>query len=81
MFSQLRGSRAARQRGAIGIIALLVQASVDVISKRLSQLHDLAPKAELIGLLLDPNDMEVGVQLREAEAAAATIGRSLLAGC
>jgi putative ABC transport system substrate-binding protein len=52
--------------------------TVDVISKRLSQLHDLAPKAELIGVLLDPNDMEVGVQLREAEAAAATIGRGLL---
>ena len=52
--------------------------TVDVISKRLSQLHDLAPKAELIGVLLDPNDMEVGVQLREAEAAAATIGRRLL---
>jgi putative ABC transport system substrate-binding protein len=52
--------------------------TVDVISKRLSQLHDLAPTAELIGVLLDPNDMEVGVQLREAEAAAATIGRSLL---
>ena len=52
--------------------------TVDVISKRLSQLHELAPKAELIGVLLDPNTMEVGVQLREAEAAAATIGRGLL---
>ena len=54
--------------------------TVDVISKRLSQLHELAPKAELIGVLLDPNTMEVGVQLREAEAAAATIGRGLLGG-
>ena len=52
--------------------------TVDVISKRLSQLHELAPKAELIGVLLDPNTMEVGVQLREAEAAATTIGRGLL---
>ena len=51
--------------------------TVDVISKQLSQLHDLAPKAELIGVLLDPNDMEVEVQLREAEAAAAAIGRGL----
>ena len=51
--------------------------TVDVISK-LSQLHELAPKAELIGVLLDPNTMEVGVHLREAKAAAATIGRGLL---
>src|SRR4051794_11732004 len=41
--------------------------TADVILKRLSQLHELAPKAELIGVLLDPNTMEVGIQLREAE--------------
>ena len=43
-----------------------------------SQLHELAPEAELIGVLLDPNTMEVGVQLRECRGGAATIGRGLL---
>jgi putative ABC transport system substrate-binding protein len=48
-------------------------------SKRLGQLHELAPQAELIGVLLDPNQMETGLQLQDAEAAAATIGRRVLA--
>ena len=61
-----------------GNVTGVIFTTVDVISKQLSQLHDLAPKAELIGVPLDPNDMEVGVQLREAEAAAAAIGRRLL---
>ena len=52
--------------------------TVDLTSKRLGQLHELVPKAELIGVLLDPNQMEGGMfaqQLQDAEAAAATIGR------
>jgi putative tryptophan/tyrosine transport system substrate-binding protein len=53
--------------------------TVDLTSKRLGQLHELAPHAELIGVLLDPNQAEAGVQLRDAEAAAATIGRRVLA--
>jgi ABC transporter substrate binding protein len=53
--------------------------TVDLTSKRLGQLHEFAPQAELIGVLLDPNQPETGVQLRDAEAAAATIGRRILA--
>ena len=56
--------------------------TVDLTSKRLGQLHELVPKAELIGVLLDPNQMEGGMfaqQLQDAEAAAATIGRRVLA--
>jgi putative ABC transport system substrate-binding protein len=53
--------------------------TVDLTSKRLGQLHELAPQAKLIGVLLDPNQMEIGLQLQDAEAAAATIGRRVLA--
>ena len=35
--------------------------TVDLTSKRLGQLHELVPKAELIGVLLDPNLPEVGM--------------------
>ena len=49
--------------------------TVDLTAKRLGQLHELVPKAELIGLLLDPNLPEVDVELRDAEAAARIIGR------
>jgi ABC-type uncharacterized transport system substrate-binding protein len=53
--------------------------TVDLTSKRLGQLHELVPKAELIGVLLDPNLPEVDVEVRDVEAAAATIGRRVLA--
>ena len=52
--------------------------TVDVTGKRLGQLHELVPKAELIGVLQDPNLQEVDVELRDAEAAARTIGRQVL---
>jgi len=53
--------------------------TVDVTAKRLGQLHELVPKAELIGVLVDPNIPEVDVELRDAEGAARTIGRRVLA--
>jgi putative tryptophan/tyrosine transport system substrate-binding protein len=52
--------------------------TVDVTAKRLGQLHELVPKAELIGVLLDPNLPEVELELRDVEVAAQTIGRRVL---
>jgi putative ABC transport system substrate-binding protein len=51
--------------------------TVDVISKRLGQLHEPVPKPELIGVLLDPNLPEFDVEL-DVEIAAKTIGRRVL---
>jgi putative ABC transport system substrate-binding protein len=53
--------------------------TVDVTAKRLGQLHDLVPAAELIGLLVDPNSPENDLEVRDAEAAAISIGRRVLA--
>jgi ABC-type uncharacterized transport system substrate-binding protein len=53
--------------------------TIDVIAKRLGQLHDLVPSAELIGVLVDPNLPEYELQIRDAEIAAKTIGRRVLA--
>jgi putative ABC transport system substrate-binding protein len=50
----------------------------DVTAKRLGQLHELVPRAELIGVLVDPNIPEYDVQSRDAEVAARTIGRRAL---
>jgi putative ABC transport system substrate-binding protein len=52
--------------------------TVDLTSKRLGQLHELVPKAELIGVLLDPSLPEVDVEVRDVETAARTIGRRVL---
>jgi putative ABC transport system substrate-binding protein len=53
--------------------------SVDVITKRLGQLHDLIPGAELIGVLVDPNLPEHELEISDAEAAAKAIGQRVLA--
>ena len=47
-------------------------------AKRLGQLHDVVPKAELIGVLLDPNLPESELEQRDVEAAAKTIGLRLV---
>jgi putative ABC transport system substrate-binding protein len=52
--------------------------TVDVFAKRLGQLHELVPGAELIGVLVDPNLPEYDVYVRDAEAAAITISRRAL---
>jgi ABC-type uncharacterized transport system substrate-binding protein len=52
--------------------------TVDVIAKRLGQLHETVPGAELIGVLVDPNLPEYDVMLRDAEAAAKAIRRRVL---
>jgi putative ABC transport system substrate-binding protein len=52
--------------------------TVDVTSKRLGQLHELVPGAELIGVLVNSNLPEHDVELRDAEAAAKSIGLRIL---
>src|SRR5262249_44493836 len=52
--------------------------TVDVTSKRLGQLHELVPGAELIGVLVNSNLPEHDVELRDAEAAARTLGLRVL---
>jgi putative ABC transport system substrate-binding protein len=52
--------------------------TADLTAKRLGQLHDLVPKAELIGVLLDPNGPEFDVESEDADTAARTIGRRTL---
>jgi putative ABC transport system substrate-binding protein len=52
--------------------------TVDVAAKRLGQLHELVPRAELIGVLVDPNLPEHELEVRDAEVAAKTLGRRVL---
>jgi ABC-type uncharacterized transport system substrate-binding protein len=52
---------------------------VDVTAKRLGQLHELVPAAELLGVLVDPNTPENDLEVRDAETAATSIGRRVLA--
>ena len=47
-------------------------------SKRLELLHELVPKAGVIGLLLNPNNANAALELQETESAAATLGLQLL---
>src|SRR4029077_6991884 len=52
--------------------------TADLAPKRLGQLHELVPNAELIGVLLDPNGAEFDEGSRNPEAAARTIARRVL---
>jgi putative tryptophan/tyrosine transport system substrate-binding protein len=52
--------------------------TIDLSGKRIGQLHELVPQAELIGVLLDPSLPDVDVELRDAEAAVRAIGRRAL---
>src|SRR5262245_57895403 len=49
--------------------------TIDLSGKRMGQLHELVPQAELVGVLLDPSLPDVEVELRDAEVAARAIGR------
>jgi putative tryptophan/tyrosine transport system substrate-binding protein len=49
-----------------------------LIGKGLGVLHELVPNAAVIGLLIDPRPPESAQILRDAQAAARTIGRELL---
>ena len=50
----------------------------DLTAKRLGLLHELVPKAAIIGVLLDPNTVEFDIQSRQAEEAGRAIGRRVL---
>jgi putative tryptophan/tyrosine transport system substrate-binding protein len=47
-------------------------------AKRLGLLRELAPKAEIIGVLMNPNFPASQIQLRDIEAAAPAVGRRLV---
>jgi putative ABC transport system substrate-binding protein len=49
-----------------------------LIAKQLGLLHELVPKAAAIAVLLDPNQPEHTVELREVEVAGRAIGRQIL---
>jgi putative ABC transport system substrate-binding protein len=57
-----------------GNLTGVIFTTIDLASKRLGQLHELVPKAELVGVLVDPDLPEHEVTIRDAEAAAKTIG-------
>jgi putative ABC transport system substrate-binding protein len=50
--------------------------STTVTSKRLGLLHELVPKATMIGLLANPSNSSVEAEVREAEAGSACLGVS-----
>ena len=52
--------------------------TTDLVAKRLELLHELVPTAAVIAVLVNPNHPDVGVQLREAEAAGRALGRQIL---
>ena len=50
----------------------------DLTAKRLGLLHELVPKATVVGVLLDRNVPEADFELRDAEAAGRAVGRQVL---
>ena len=50
----------------------------DLTAKRLGLLHELVPKAAIIGVLLDPNAAEFDIQSKHAVEAGRAIGRQVL---
>jgi putative tryptophan/tyrosine transport system substrate-binding protein len=50
----------------------------DLVTKQVGLLHELVPKAPVIAVLLDPNQLESDIELQEAEAAGRAIGREIL---
>jgi putative ABC transport system substrate-binding protein len=50
----------------------------DLTAKRLGLLHELIPEAAVIAVLVDPNYAEIGLVVKEAEAAGRNMGRQLL---
>jgi putative ABC transport system substrate-binding protein len=57
-----------------GNVTGVIFPTVDVTAKRLGLLHELVPKAAVIGILQDTNLAEAAVELQDAEAAAKTMG-------
>jgi putative ABC transport system substrate-binding protein len=52
--------------------------STTVTSKRLGLLHELVPRATMIGLLMNPNNSSAEAEMREAEAAVRLLRYELL---
>ena len=52
--------------------------SITVTPKRLGLLHELVPKATVIGLLANPNNSSAEAEVKEAEAAARVLGCELV---
>ena len=50
----------------------------DLVPKQLGLLHELVPRAAVIAVLLDPNQLESDIETREAEAAGRALGRQIL---
>jgi putative ABC transport system substrate-binding protein len=50
----------------------------DLAAKQLGLVHELVPKAAIIGVLLDPNDLANETRLRGVEESGRTIGRKIL---
>jgi putative ABC transport system substrate-binding protein len=61
-----------------GNVTGVVFTITDLVAKRLGLLHELIPKEAVIAVLLDPNQLDVEVELREAEAAGRALGRQIL---
>jgi ABC-type uncharacterized transport system substrate-binding protein len=61
-----------------GNVTGVVFTTTDLVGKQLGLLHELVPKAAIIAVLMDPNQPEIGVESREAEAAGRAIGRQIL---
>ena len=61
-----------------GNVTGVVFTTTDLVGKQLGLLHELVPKAAVIAVLVDPNQPEVGIESREAEAAGRAIGRQTL---
>ena len=61
-----------------GNLTGVVFTSTDLVAKQLELLHELVPKAAVIAVLLDPNQLESDIELREAETAGRAIGRQIL---
>jgi putative ABC transport system substrate-binding protein len=74
----VRGGLVASMNRPGGNITGVTFSTVDVTAKRLGQLHELVPAAELIGVLVDPHTQEVDLEVRDVEAAATSIGRRVL---
>jgi putative tryptophan/tyrosine transport system substrate-binding protein len=61
-----------------GNVTGVVFTITDLVAKRLGLLHELVPMAAVIAVLLDPNQLDIEVELREAEAAGRALGRQIL---
>jgi putative ABC transport system substrate-binding protein len=61
-----------------GNVTGVVFTITDLAAKRLGLLHELVPKAAVIAVLLDPNQLDVETELREAEAAGRALGLQIL---